>query len=338
MKSHIQNIIDYSDNNLSVKKRNLFEKKLMHNEKLHEKFSLFIQVNETMRGRLDYNEAIEDPNRKLVDSITTQMVSEYYENPDKFKKANEFITNSFNESKNYKLNKELEETRQEIINHHINNETQKWVDEWIEKESSPSTETKSRKEFIISSLNSDNSVSFKPKKSKYKNLSIRIIGLAAAAAIATMVLVKTLTPSNTPSSLYTEYYKPLNAYSTTTRNNTNVLDPFSNAISLYNQNKYTLALKTFTDLLKQEPNNLSYLFFSGISYIGLEDYKNASIYLSKVALENGDYKKEAMWYLSLAFLKIGEIEKASNLLKELSISNGYYQNQAQYLLAHLKKI
>jgi len=335
MKELTDYIIDYADNTLSMEERNWFEKELLHNNELQEKYMLFNQINKTMRGRIDYFEAINDPDRKSVDQITSQMVSDFDQSLDKFNQAKEFIMNSINE--NSDLANELEKTRQEAINSNVSHETQKWVDEWIENKTNTSSETEKRREFITSSLDEKQNNSNKLNNTKRKNLTIGIIGMAAAAAIAAIVMVKTLTPTYTPNSLYTEYYKPLNAYSTTTRNNANVLDPFSNAVALYYQTKYKSALAIFTDLSKQEPNNQAYLFFRGITYMGLEDYNNAIVLLSKVvSSESDDYKKESKWYLGLSYLKTGEIEKASKYLTELSNSNGYYQSQAQDLLAHLK--
>jgi len=335
MKELIDYIIDYTDNTLSMEDRNWFEKELLHNNELQEKYMLFNQINKSMRARMDYFEAINDPDRKSIDLITSQMVSDFDQSSDKFNQAKKFIMNSIEE--NSDLANELEKTRQEAIKSNVNHETQKWVDEWIESKTNTSPETKKRREFIKSSLDENQRVNYKSKNTKRKNLVIGFIGMAAAAAIAVIVIVKTLTPSYTPDSLYSEYYKPLNAYSTTTRNNANVLDPFSNAVALYNQAKYKSALVIFTDLTKQETNNQTYLFFSGITYMGLEDYNNAIVLLSKVVTsESDDYKKESKWYLGLSYLKTGEIEKASKYLTELSNSNGYYQNQAQDLLSHLK--
>lgn len=337
MKELIDYIIDYSDNTLSREERNWFEMELLHNNELQEKYMLFNHLNKTMRGRMDYLEAMNDPNKKSIDLITSQMVSDFDISTDKFNQAKKFIMNSINENENSDLAKELEQTRQEATNSNVNNETQKWVDEWIENQPNTSSETKKRREFISSSLNEKQITDSKSKQTKRKNLTIGIIGMAAAAAIAAIVVFKSFTPTYSPNSLYTEYYKPLNAYSTTTRNNANVLDPFSNAVALYNQAKYKSALVAFTNLLKQEPNNQTYLFFSGITYMGLEDYNNAIVLLSKVvASESDDYKKESKWYLGLSYIKTGELDKASKYLTELSNSNGYYQSQAQDLLTHLK--
>jgi TolA-binding protein len=333
MRNYIGYIIDYSDGNLSNRKRKWFEEELMRNKELKKEYSLFNEVNGFMRSRFDIDDVITDPNLKMIDIQTKQMISEFNQNPSKFQNARIFVENSLSENNHQR---ELLNLQSEAEGQKVNEVTKKWVEDWNSKNQKVDTESLNRRDFITSSLEVANQTTVTDKTRWNKNYWIGIAGFVAAATIALFVFLKVVYSSSNSDELFQEFYKPLNAYSNTTRNSSSSLDIFSNAIDLYKQGKYKTASALFSELLIKEPNLISVRFFSGITFLELNDYQQAIPMLNDVVISNGEYKKEALWYLGLIYLKTKDIEKASSCFTELAKTKGYYQAQAQELLDHLR--
>ncbi len=337
MRNYIGYIIDYSDGNLTERKRKWFESELVQNAVLREEYRLFKQVNSSMRGKSDLAEVQNDPEFNEVDNLTKQMVSDFHRNAEKFEYAKTFIENSLVQNPiDLELQKEVNLTADEIKKHDLNSITKSWVDEWNSNNQKENAEDVNRRAFITSSL-SNNNQQEKTLTVRYKkNKAIRIIGFAAAALIAGLIAIKTLTPYNNPDSIYQDFYKPLNAYSSTTRNSANTVDPFSNAVEKYKQGQYQVAGVMFSDLIYEDSSNISYRFFSGLSQLELNNYEQSIQLFKEVISNNGEFQKEAKWYLGLAYIKTNDIQKASILFNELSGEKGYYQTMAQDLLDRIK--
>jgi tetratricopeptide (TPR) repeat protein len=333
MKNYTGYIIDYSDGNLSDRKRKWFEGELAQNVEVRNEYYRFKQVNDFMRGKHDLEEVRNDPDRQNIDSVAKQMISEFHENPNQYKSIRKFVETSLNEG-DPELQRKLDQTKLEAEKHHVNEITGKWVEEWDSKNQTGDAATESRRAFISSALNNEGRNNGRSTKRSNTN-ALRIALLAAAAMIAAIVLVKTLNPSESSEELYQKYYRPLVANTATTRNSSNI-DPFSGAVELYKQGQYKAAAATFSDLLYKDSNSVSIRFFSGITLLELGDYNQAIVLLNEVATKNMEYKKEAQWYLGLAYLKLGETQKATTCIEKLAESKGYYQDQAQDLLSRLK--
>ncbi len=337
MRNYIGYIIDYSDGALTERKRKWFELELVQNEVLRNEFNLFEQINSTMRGKSDLNEIRREPELKEVDILTKQMVSDFQRNPEKFEPAKTFVESSLIQNQiDLELQKDLNLTSDEIKKHNLNDITKGWVDEWNSADQKESTETVNRRSFINSSLSDNIQHDTTPTIRNKKNLAIRIIGFSAAALIAALFVIKTLAPSNNPEDIYSDFYKPLNAYTSITRNSANTVDPFSNAVEKYKQGQFQVAGAMFSDLIYEDPSNISYRFFSGLSQMELDNYEQSIQLFSEVISKNGEFQKEAKWYLSLSYIKTNNLQKASVLLNELSQEKGYYQSLAQDLLERMK--
>lgn len=332
MKNYTGYIIDYSDGNLSDRKRKWFEGELAQNVEVRNEYYRFKQVNDFMRGKYDLEEVRNDPDRQNIDPVANRMISEFRENPNQYKSIRKFVETSLNEG-DPELQKKLDQTKLEAEKHHVNAITEKWVEEFDSKNQTEDAAAESRRAFISSALNDEDRNGRKTKRSN--PYALRIALLAAAAMIAAIVLVKTLNPSEGSEELYQKYYTPLIANTATTRNSSNI-DPFSGAVEFYKQGQYKAAAAAFSDLLHKDSNCVSIRFFSGITLIEIGDYNQAIGLLNEVAAKNMEYKKEAQWYLGLAYLKVGETQKATTCIEKLAESKGYYQDQAQDLLSHLK--
>ncbi len=336
MRNYTGYIIDYSDGNLSDQKCKWFEGELVHNNELRSEYNRFKQVNDFMRAKHDLEEVQNDPERQNIDTVTNQMISDFHEDSSRYENIRGYVESSLNDSDDSELQMMLDQAKQEAETHSVDDVTKKWVDEWNTNNQKESSETENRRAFINSSLSDNDHNEITRATNPRKTYTIRIAIFAAAAMIAAIVFIKTLNPSESSEKLYQEYYKPLIAYSSTTRNNPNIIDPFANAVEMYKQGQYQAAATFFSDLMTKDPNSITAHFFGGITKMELGDYKQAIGLLNEVVSKNGEYKKEAQWYLGLAYLKIKETKRAATYFKELAESKGYYQTQAQDLLNHLK--
>lgn len=335
MRNYTGYIIDYSDGNLTEKKRRWFEHELLQNSDLKQNYDLFKQVNDYMRGRFDLEEVQNDPALLEINTITQQMTSIYCESSKSHLTNYEFIKNSLT-NKDTELQKVLDQTKVDIQKNNVDEITKEWVNDWNAKKQTTDLATKNRQAFISSSINDESSNINLTKKKRNKIYALRIAGFATAAMIAALFTIKTLSPSYNSETVFQEYYKPLNAYSSTTRNSAKPIDQLSGAVEMYKQGQFKAASTAFSDLMLKDPQNITCRFFGGITQIELGEYNQAIKLLNEVIVNNGEYKKEAQWYLGLTYLKIGEIQKVKGCLKELSESDGYYKDQAQSLLNHLK--
>lgn len=337
MRNYTGYIIDYSDGNLSDQKRKWFEGELMHNVELKGSYLLFKQVNDYMRAKFDLDDAKNDPALKAINPQNQQIVNEFNENPNRYKDIRGFINQSLSEdNSDSELQKKILQSKREAEKFGINEVTGKWVNDWNTKNQFDNSQTESRRNFITESLNSDERIEIPRKSSWKKSYAIGITGLAAAAMITAVIVIKSLYPTVNPENLYQEYYEPLNAYTSTTRDASTVADKFTNAVELYKNGEYKSASSIFSDLLIKDSNNISVHFFAGLTQLQLGNTTGAITLLSEVESKNGDYKKEAQWYLGLAYLKSGDTKNAVNYLQKLAESKGYYQAKAQDLLNRLK--
>lgn len=326
MRNYIGYIIDYSDGELSDSKRKWFEYEMIRNKSLMENYELFINIKNSMRGRFDLEEVKNDPELPKMNLLASQMILEYNQNSIKNEKDFDFVSNALLSIEN---SSELNASNDPDLN----NITKQWVDEWNNKDHSTDKNIIERKKFIGSALED---TQHQQKNSSNKSLTLRIIGLAAAALVAILLIIKSLVPSSEPNSLFQEYYKPLNAFTSTTRGSEKQIDNFSDAVEKYNQGEYQQASVMFSELISIDQNTIKYKFFSGITQLQLGNYQLAIDQLNQVLSSNDEFTKDAQWYLGLAYLKIGETDKAALQFKKLSEAKGYYQKYAQDLLERLK--
>ncbi len=101
--------------------------------------------------------------------------------------------------------------------------------------------------------------------------------------------------------------------------------------AFYQTNNFAEAVKVFKEILANEPNNQSALFYLGLSEQGRGFYQNAIDPFSKIDSNNQNYN-EAQFQLALSYLKINKLAKAKAILKVLSESENPRQKEALRLL------
>jgi TolA-binding protein len=221
--------------------------------------------------------------------------------------------------------------------------TAEWVKEWHEKcQKNTNTDDRSRekKDYILNALaetDVETSGRTADRKNGGRSLFLRYAIPAAAAIIGALILLKSLLPSYDQDKLFAKYYEPLSAISPVTRSaNAGASDSYASAIENYNNHNYQAAALGFSNVIRQDALSIPPRFFMGVSQMALGNYNQAVNILEDVVNRQGEYLKEARWYLGLAYIKTGNPEKASGCFEILAGSPGYYSDRARNILRSLR--
>ena len=191
--------------------------------------------------------------------------------------------------------------------------------------------------FVSESLSGLSTSDRNEGKPGLRNVMIRYLALAAVIT-GVIILIRSLFPSSDPNRLYNRFYTPLNLVSEVTRASANVTANLNleAAIGYYKEGDYQRAMDGFSNLAPDGIPEGNILFFKGITSLAVKEFYEASSLLYKAAISDGDFSKEAQWYLGLAYLKTGEKEKAAECFQKLSLMPGYYKESAGQILRRLK--
>jgi TolA-binding protein len=308
--------------------------------------ALFGKINEYMKGSSDIEDVKSDPAYTSATDTAVMMIAGYQENNARNKDNERFINDSLAEkTTDEKLSDEINQIKHEIRNSNLNDISSEWVKEWHEKrEENKSRDPKAEeiREFITGSFDSDEVITGKGHKGNRRSalsrsLIIRYSSLAAAAVIGAVFLIRALLISGDTQKLFSKYYEPFNAVSDVTRGTGSVGSiSFNRAIENYKYSDYLAAETGFSEAMLNETTSLSASFFLGITEIQLGNYPGAIDLLGGVASRQGEYTKEARWYLGLAYLKSGNKLKASECFELLARSPGFYTDRSEKILRRLR--
>jgi TolA-binding protein len=241
------------------------------------------------------------------------------------------------------LEDEINDIRLESSKKDTGKVTAEWVKEWHEKrQKNAGTDDRSRerKDYILNALaETDGEMNGRTetKKSSGRSLFLRYALPAAAAITGALILIKSLLPSWDQDRLFTKYYEPLSAISPVTRSaDADASENYTSAIENYNNHNYQAAALGFSNVIQQDTLNIPPRFFMGINQMALGNYDQAVNMLEDVVNRQGEYLKEARWYLGLAYIKTGNPEKASGCFEILAGSPGYYSGRARDILRRLR--
>lgn len=281
-----------------------------------------------LRGKMDTEDAVNDPQYSAIRYSAGEMISGYIKDRDS--DVARFVRNSISGPD------DMIQASRDMKQQKLNEITADWVREWHEKKQSigkPGSEIKEIYDFVKASIETkpETEKSDVKKKISYKTL---FAVLSTAAVLGLFLLVKSLTPTS-PVKIYDSYYTPFAAMSSVTRG-TNTATTFDAAVAAYKNSRYSEAAVVFDGLVKSDPASGSSEFFLGLSQLALADYTMALKHLETVAAKQGEYNKEARWYLGLAYLKVSEKDKAAACFRELASSDGYYRERSEEILRLLK--
>ena len=308
--------------------------------------ALFGKISDYMKGLSDIEDVKSDPAYSVTNDEVKVMISDYQKNTIRNKDNEKFIRDSFaEETPEEKLKNEIGQIKHEISRTNLNDISSEWVKEWHEKRrrnNKKDAKTAEIRDFISSSLEKEESSSeIRSDGRKKRGLSRSLItgytSLAAAAIIGAVFLVRSLIPSDDPQKIFSKYYEPFYAVSSVTRGSgTSESESFANAVGSYKSGDYQAAAAGFSEAMLNGTESFSARFFLGITEIELGEYDKAIDLLGGIANRQGEYAKEATWYLGLAYIKSGNKIKASECFELLARSPGFYSDRSEKILRRLK--
>jgi tetratricopeptide (TPR) repeat protein len=307
---------------------------------------LFNAISIYMKGQSDIDDIKNDPElNKTRDAVET-MMSDYKLNSSRNNDNENFVKGiSSEKSVGQDMSNEINEIILESKIMDINLLAAEWVNDYNTRKENGNIidpESKERRDFIASSLNSEfeepaGVYMIKEKRKTSKKMLIRYVSLSAAAVVSTLFVIKSLLPSGDPVKLFNSFYSPMDAVSPVTRGiDNNDAISFGSAIMNYKKGDYQGAISGFSETLAKDPSSVSASFFLGLSQIELKNYDQAINLLTNVISNGGEYGKEAYWYLGLVYLKTKNNEKASECFEYLVKSKGFYSERSEKILRYLK--
>jgi tetratricopeptide (TPR) repeat protein len=174
-------------------------------------------------------------------------------------------------------------------------------------------------------------------KTKLINISKQwYIGIAASimVVVASSVLVYKFSSGSDTEGLYKEFYTSYpNIVNPTQRNDTSTY-LINSGFKEYDLGNYEAAVEEFQKVLELSDGDV--LLYLGLSYMEIEKYEEAIIYLEKYLQTYTKFEHQTNWYLALALIKINEVDKASSQLQKLTVSNSSYADKAKVILNQLE--
>jgi len=163
-----------------------------------------------------------------------------------------------------------------------------------------------------------------------------VVAAAASVIILLGLAVQFLIPSSySNDKLFSMYYDSENSLHVERSGDGNLVE----ALRFYQQRNYANALKLFTQILEKDPMNIAIRFYSGISYIEIEEFDEAiSAFQYIINDDNNLYIEPAHWYLGLCYLKDNRTDAAlKQFTKIASESTNYYQKDASRIIDQINK-
>lgn len=172
-------------------------------------------------------------------------------------------------------------------------------------------------------------------------VSRRTFMMAASIALLISIigiLIWLLPASLTPREMYAAHFT-VPADNITVRNEQAIAPALQSAMKAYNEQAYSEAAAQFETILQNDADNVPVLFYSGVSYLVLEETEKAVQHLQKaVQMNDTTYKLTATWYLGLAYLQQGNIAPAQEVFSSLKESGSSYAKRAEDILQQLEEL
>lgn len=239
-------------------------------------------------------------------------------------------------------NKELSDRIERYLLNQMNNNEQKQFQ--LELERNPDLKKiTEKKAILISGIKAgfENQLKEKLKREdqylngrKRNRRFIFIPGIAAAIFIAFAAYFFINKMRHDPVRLYAEYYQ---SYPNVNQPLTRDLDQNENPFFLYEKGEYRKALDRFNSRLEAFPGDEAAIFYSGIIYMELKDFKEAIEYFKNVTdLGQTRFSRPAQWYMALSYIALGNSEMALENLREIAKKDDRYGTDAEKILERLK--
>jgi tetratricopeptide (TPR) repeat protein len=166
---------------------------------------------------------------------------------------------------------------------------------------------------------------------------------AASAALALLVAIGLATVLGRPLSnndLFVKYMKPYELVLTNRSVESETVQLWMNkAQDYFMKGEFEEAIGCFEEVLWLNPNKVEAEFYTGVSFMEIEQHADASESFTRVIEHNDNlYIQKAEWYLAGCLLAMDETNRARRELARIaSSSNHYYKDKAEKILKRMKR-
>lgn len=330
-------ILKYHSGEMTKTEREGFKHNLMLNEQFKKEFVFQEKLDNIMKQSLLLESIESDPDLVKAEILARKDIDTYL-NKDRLRSGSKDI-NIFEVETEVELQKKIAKAEVEMVLSGIDDITEVWVRNFEQRKPTIGNDVAAQRivEYVRKSDPFNESDIQMPGLRRFLTRKI-VFRMAAAVLVLSMLLFKTLAPSNSGISVYERYYEPLDANSFRIRGNSReVTGKLQEGVDYYLSKDYTNAELAFNELRKMNENLQEVLLFSGLNQMGQGNFPAAITLLSDLLSTEDQFVPEAQWYLGLCYIKTGEILKARSLMETLSETEGIYKKKAQVILKSLNR-
>lgn len=169
----------------------------------------------------------------------------------------------------------------------------------------------------------------------------KVLSYAAIASLAILislgVLLKVQHNKLTNDQIFEKHYEP---YEVTMiyRSGDDADKALKNrAMATYEAQEFEAAVGLFEQILAKDPGDMSVNLYSGISYMELDEYKQAHEKFQKIINHNDNlFVEHAELYLGYLYLSTGQNQEAREQFKAIAHSDGSYNKEARKIMRSIK--
>jgi hypothetical protein len=174
------------------------------------------------------------------------------------------------------------------------------------------------------------------KRGKIRRIIYPLI--AAAAVLMGILIIRSESPANTCSRLYSGYYEPLDDVNFTSRGARGVeFVGFQGALDQYLKGEYTHSSRSLALVVTEYPDLVEAQLYFGLSLMGEGQYAASTKVFESFLSRFEKYEPEVKWYLALCYLKLELIPDAGVLMAELADQEGSLGKDAAKISKRLSR-
>ena len=168
---------------------------------------------------------------------------------------------------------------------------------------------------------------------RVRKIAVYSMTAAAVIVLISIVLVNLANRSGSVTELYAEYYQPAEINMSFRAAEDMVDSELRSAMILYEKEEYAEAIQLFEKILKGDNSRIGLNLYSGISHMEIQEYAEANRNFRKIIDHKANaFIESAEWYLGLCYLMTEEDEKAEELFTKIASQDGYYRKEAKRIL------
>jgi len=169
------------------------------------------------------------------------------------------------------------------------------------------------------------------KKRTLKQVLAMAASLSLIAVASYFLFYKNADPQQLYDQYHTTYYNVVDG-----NVRSGETEAVSRAFELYDQGDFQAAAHSFERIIKQDKDNMDYIFYQGLSLLEMGNADTAIASFMKVVSATDDsWTEPAKWYLGLAYLRAGRSKKAGQVFEEIVGEGGSYSERAKEILKKL---